>query len=187
MVSTVTAILLALFAALPPTLLGFRVFRPSRMPWWALTAILIILGEILIVAVAMLNETPDGGAAKVFALFCGWLYALLWVLPWLLVYGLIQGVRRWRWNRTAGLPRPGLRVAVDHMPLLLIALGIVLFLGGFVYDVFCAGIPYQDPTPEMSARYDFHSQIASAIRWIGVIVFLSGPVVGIARHFLRRS
>jgi RNA polymerase sigma factor (sigma-70 family) len=33
-------------------------------------------------------------------------------------------------------------------------MGIDPYLSGFVYDVFFAGIPCRDPTPEMEARYD---------------------------------
>ncbi len=57
-----------------------------------------------------------------------------------------------------------------------IAIGIVLILAGLLYDIVFAGIPYQDPTPEMSARYARHSRIAAGIRWTGVTVFLFGAV-----------
>jgi len=59
-------------------------------------------------------------------------------------------------------------------PLFLIAGGVLVVFGGFIYDVMFAGIPYQDPTPEMSARYAHHAGIASMIRWCGVVVFLFG-------------
>ena len=68
-------------------------------------------------------------------------------------------------------------------PLLLIAAGICLLVFGIVYDVMFAGIPYQDPTPEMSARYARHSGIASVLRWAGVGAFLFGSVAGILRWF----
>lgn len=38
-----------------------------------------------------------------------------------------------------------------NFPLLIICLGILLILGGFMYDVMFAGIPYQDPSAEMTA------------------------------------
>lgn len=72
-------------------------------------------------------------------------------------------------------------------PLLLGAAGFCLLIGGFVYDVRFAGIPYQDPTPEMSARYASHSRIASVLRWTGVAAFLFGGVVGIGRRFRRSA
>jgi len=72
-------------------------------------------------------------------------------------------------------------------PLLVIAAGICLLVGGFVYDVMFAGIPYQDPTPEMSARYARHSRIASVLCWTGVGAFLFGGVAGIIRLVVRWS
>lgn len=71
-------------------------------------------------------------------------------------------------------------------PLILIAAGLFLLFGGFVYDVIFAGIPYQDPTPEMSARYAYHQQIASIICWCGAGFFLFGSFAGIIRLVIRR-
>ena len=71
-------------------------------------------------------------------------------------------------------------------PLILTAAGLFLFLGGFVYDVEFAGIPYQDPTREMSAHYAHHAHVASAIRWVGVGVFLFGVLYCIIRLAARR-
>jgi hypothetical protein len=72
------------------------------------------------------------------------------------------------------------------LPLILIAAGLFLILGGFIYDVIFAGIPYQDPTPEMSARYSRHAHIASTIRWCGLGGFLLGALVGLGRWVVRR-
>jgi hypothetical protein len=59
--------------------------------------------------------------------------------------------------------------------------GVIIVLAGFVYDVLFAGIPYQDPTPEMQARYDFHSSVAGWFYKTGGIVLIFGllaiPVV----------
>jgi hypothetical protein len=46
--------------------------------------------------------------------------------------------------------------------------GIVVALIGFFYDVFFAGIPYQDPTPELTAEYNFHSNVTHWIRLVGL-------------------
>jgi hypothetical protein len=64
--------------------------------------------------------------------------------------------------------------------------GLFLLLVGFIYDVKFAGIPYQDPTPEMSARYDHHARIASSICWLGSGIFLVGSLAGIVRFVIRR-
>jgi hypothetical protein len=72
-------------------------------------------------------------------------------------------------------------------PSILVAIGLLLIVGGFFYDVLYAGIPYQDPTPEMSANYDRQARIAGKIFWYGVGIFLLGAVGGIVRRVMRRS
>jgi len=71
-------------------------------------------------------------------------------------------------------------------PLFLIATGLLVLVIGFIYDVEYAGIPYQDPTPEMSARYNHYAHIASLIRWFGFGIFLFGVITGIIRLVVRR-
>ena len=71
-------------------------------------------------------------------------------------------------------------------PLLLIIAGLCLLVGGFLYDVMLAGIPYQDPTPEMSARYARHLRIASVTCWVGLGALLFGGIAGIVRLVIRR-
>jgi hypothetical protein len=58
----------------------------------------------------------------------------------------------------------------------LILLGAAILIAGFIYDALFAGIPYQDPTPALQARYDFHSHVASLIRWSGLGLSLIGLV-----------
>lgn len=82
------------FAVLPLVVLGLRAARPERMPWWPACLLSVLLGWALILATAMLSETPENGAGKVFALFFGWAYVVVWFVPWLLVYGVIQLFRR---------------------------------------------------------------------------------------------
>lgn len=53
-------------------------------------------------------------------------------------------------------------------------LGIVIVLSGLVYDVMFAGIPYQDPTPELQASYSFHASVAGIIYRTGEIVLVVG-------------
>ncbi len=80
---------------LPPLAsLAFRFIRPRFMPWWAVMAVSILGGWALILVAAALSETPDRGAPKVFALFFGWAYSLVWLVPWLVVYGIVQLVFR---------------------------------------------------------------------------------------------
>ena len=70
-------------------------------------------------------------------------------------------------------------------PITLIIAGILIIIVGFVYDVLIAGVPYQDPTPALMARYEFHSRIASIIRWSGLGVFMIGGLAGIIRRLSR--
>jgi len=72
-------------------------------------------------------------------------------------------------------------------PLALILIGIVIVLAGFGYDVLFAGIPYQDPTPGLAANYNLHSQIASAIRCIGMSVCTAGSGVLIILGLVRKQ
>ena len=55
-------------------------------------------------------------------------------------------------------------------------IGFGIVLTGFVYDVMFAGIPYQDPTPELQARYNFHSSVAGLFYKAGGILLLIGLV-----------
>jgi len=67
----------------------------------------------------------------------------------------------------------------------LIASSLIVILVGFVYGSIFAGIPYPDPTPEMSARYAFHSSISNTILVIGLGALLIGIVGGIAKFTLK--
>jgi hypothetical protein len=67
----------------------------------------------------------------------------------------------------------------------LVVLGMIVIFSGFVYDVVYAGIPYQDPTPAMLASYNFHSQVASVIRWGGLSISAIGGGVMIFRRLSK--
>lgn len=69
---------------------------------------------------------------------------------------------------------------------LIIALGLMVILSGFVYDVVFAGIPYQDPTPALVAKYNYHSQIASIIRWSGTGIYFFGVITAIIHRLKTR-
>lgn len=72
------------------------------------------------------------------------------------------------------------------LPLLVLGIGVLLVFGGFTYDVLFAGIPYQDPTPEMSARYAHHSRIASIGYRVGGCVLLLGMTACVAQFVFGR-
>lgn len=90
-----TAICLGSFIFLPMVLLSIRALQPSRMPWWFVVFIMLVVGWLLVLGASVVAEMPDRGASKVFALFFGWIYAILYFLPWLCIYGLVQRVRMW--------------------------------------------------------------------------------------------
>ena len=50
--------------------------------------------------------------------------------------------------------------------------GILLIVIGFIYDVIFAGIPYQDPTPLMIQKFNFHKNVAGKIELIGLSIML---------------
>ena len=68
--------------------------------------------------------------------------------------------------------------------------GVAGMLLGFVYDILFAGLPYQDPTPEMQAEWAFHKDIADTIELGGVFLFGLAILVVLGQRFLhmgRRS
>ena len=72
-------------------------------------------------------------------------------------------------------------------PFILFALGIIVIFAGLVYDILYAGIPYPDPTPDLTARYNYYSQIASIIRWSGMGICITGGAVIIIQWLARKS
>ena len=62
--------------------------------------------------------------------------------------------------------------------------GLIILAAGFAYDLAFAGLPYQDVSPEIQARWDFHHAVAGRIYLSGGIVFLLG-VIGIPFLWLK--
>lgn len=76
---------------------------------------------------------------------------------------------------------------MSNFPTRILIIGsIVVITCGFIYDLLFAGIPYQDPTPEMSARYAFHSSIAATIYTMGFGGLLVGIFGGVAKCLVRQ-
>ena len=102
------------FLVLPIILLGIRVLNRRFMPWWLLLSLIPILGWIFVNGTVTfsyqhLRELHDGysnappeltarltsdGAKRVFALFFGWIYSFVYLMPFLCFYGLICLFRR---------------------------------------------------------------------------------------------
>ena len=103
------------FFLLPLILLSWRTFRPKKMPWWLAFVLAAVLGWFLVNAAVYfyfeyLNDlvhaygqnpspglieryTNDGGK-RVFALFFGWAYGIVYFVLCLLVYMAIQFGRK---------------------------------------------------------------------------------------------
>lgn len=84
------------FLLLPTILLTLRWIRAKWMPWWAVALITLTVGWALAFGAATTADRPaeQSGAPELFALMFGWLYALLWLLPHLTLYGAIRWVLR---------------------------------------------------------------------------------------------
>lgn len=67
----------------------------------------------------------------------------------------------------------------------LFVLGIIIFILGFMYDMKYAGIPYQDPPPELLKQYNKDLHIADTIMNSGFIVILISFILLII-FFIRK-
>jgi hypothetical protein len=68
------------------------------------------------------------------------------------------------------------RIRYRYIGLLVLA-GFAVLIFGFIYNVIFAGIPYQDPTPQLIANYVKHTNIASIIYVLGFILVIAGAVL----------
>lgn len=66
------------------------------------------------------------------------------------------------------------------------ATGLLVLLTGFLYDVVFAGIPFQDPTPEIASGYAFHAHVASVMYGSGAAILLAGIACAVIRWILLR-
>ena len=59
----------------------------------------------------------------------------------------------------------------------IILAGVIIFLIGAYYSVVKAGIPYQDPTPEMQIQYAVDSKIGETLAGCGFGLTVLGVIV----------
>ena len=103
------------FLLLAPGLLTFRFFR-GRPSWWVIIPSAILGGWVLWLLIVVSHfdnlwalvdaqDDPDpdlvarataDGAPMVFAVFGGWFWALCYALPWWIIYGVANKIRRVR-------------------------------------------------------------------------------------------
>jgi len=69
----------------------------------------------------------------------------------------------------------------------ILIVGIFLIFGGFVYDIFFAGIPFQDPTPEMTQNYNFHRSIARSSELIGLLLIALAIIKGVIKKIFKNT
>lgn len=55
--------------------------------------------------------------------------------------------------------------------------GAMMYVFGFYFLVFKAGLPYQDPTPAMQMEYNFYSQLGESLMKNGSIIFGVGIIL----------
>jgi hypothetical protein len=72
-------------------------------------------------------------------------------------------------------------------PFLLLACGVALIVAGFAYDLSFAGLPYQDPTPQMQERWLFHKRVAEMMIMPGLVLLGVGAAWSAARWIIRKS
>jgi hypothetical protein len=70
-------------------------------------------------------------------------------------------------------------------PSFLIAAGIAMVFAGLVYDIIFAGIPYQDPSPQLQAAFEADAHFAKRLMDVGGFVTFLGFIVAIVRSAIR--
>ena len=64
--------------------------------------------------------------------------------------------------------------------------GLFIVLLAFLYDLFFAGIPYQDVAPEIEAGWQTNKAIASAIYKIGFAIFMIGLATALYKRICKQ-
>lgn len=63
--------------------------------------------------------------------------------------------------------------------LLPMILGVAFCLIGWFFVFIKAGLPYQDPTPEMTSHYNWYSTTGSALMQFGLFLIVAGLLISI--------
>ncbi|MCU7960381.1 MAG: hypothetical protein KZQ58_10365 [gamma proteobacterium symbiont of Bathyaustriella thionipta] len=106
---------LTIFLSAPPFLFFFR-FVKDKPSWWIIYLLIIVIGWLSALGTvifyyqhlgdvifrtenppqALIDQWVNDGAKKVFVFLFGWLYSLIYSLPWLLLFYIAVMVRKWR-------------------------------------------------------------------------------------------
>lgn len=68
---------------------------------------------------------------------------------------------------------------------ILLIIGFLLIISGFAYLVIFVNIPYQDPTPEMISKENFHWGVGNNIMLTGGIFLVIGLMWSLAKFVIR--
>ena len=63
--------------------------------------------------------------------------------------------------------------------------GCLIFTAGVYYAIVKAGIPYQDPTPEMSFNYEVNYRVGEVLFTLGAAALALGAVGRAVMQFVR--
>ena len=69
-----------------------------------------------------------------------------------------------------------------YAALRVIIFGFVMMIVALFYGVVFAGIPYQDPTPELQASYAYHSVFSGYTFYFGLSAMILGFVLFLAKR-----
>ena len=75
----------------------------------------------------------------------------------------------------------------QYCPLIVVGLGILFSVAGFLYAGFVGGIPGPDDSPAEAAHVSLHNMIGFGAECVGVLSFLGGMVAGVIRLFSRKK
>lgn len=67
-------------------------------------------------------------------------------------------------------------MVIKKLSYIISIIGAAIAFIGFMYGVIFVNIPYQDPTPEMVWRQNFHSSISDYIMAAGLLILMAGII-----------
>jgi hypothetical protein len=75
------------------------------------------------------------------------------------------------------------------LTLSIIFFGIILIIFSFLYEVYFAGIPYQDPPENIYNKYKTNQRISKGLYYAGLIISIIGIIIYILlrmKYLLKR-